>query len=84
MKIDNLDNIKTEGSDLKVEILLPHFNQSLGEKLLEHTIKELKKSSVKDIKITRVFGALELPYAALKSQADVIIALAIAFVMMAN
>jgi len=65
MKIDNT-NIKIDGSNLKIVIILPYFNESMGNELLENTKDELLKNNVKkdNIKIVRVAGALEIPYAA--------------------
>lgn len=64
---------------LRVGIVLPYFNEDLGMELLQNATKELKKAKVKSITISRVFGALEIPYACLKmmKKVDVIIALGI-------
>lgn len=52
----------------KIAIILPRFNDKLGSTLLNNTIEELKNLGTKesDIKIYRVPGALELPFAAEK------------------
>jgi 6,7-dimethyl-8-ribityllumazine synthase len=55
-----------ESKDVKVEILLPYFNDSLGLELLENVIETLTKHNVSEenITTTRVAGTLELPFAA--------------------
>lgn len=66
---------------LKIAIILPRFNDTLGQKLLHNTQNELKKLGVKNIQTYRVPGTLELPFAALKialtKKFDAIIALGI-------
>ena len=82
MKIDNT-NIKIDGSNLKIIIILPYFNESMGNELLKNTKDELLENNVKEesIKIVRVAGALEIPYAAKKiinrDKPDAVIALGI-------
>ena len=63
MKIDNT-NIKIDGSNLKIVIILPYFNESMGNELLENTKDELLKNNVKkdNIKIVRVAGILKYYY----------------------
>ncbi len=56
----------SKNKNLKIAILLPRFNDELGNKLLDNTVEELTKLGVKNIKIYRVPGTLELPFAALK------------------
>ncbi len=72
-------NKPLNGAKLKVAIVLPYFNDDMGAKLLKNVEKELKKCKVKKITTTRVFGALEIPYACQKlaKKADVVIALGI-------
>lgn len=80
MKI-SAKNIKIDGSSLKITIVLPYFNDKLGEGLLKKTKAELLKNQVpsKNIKIIRVAGALEIPFACQKiikkEKPDAIIAL---------
>jgi len=56
------------GKGLKIDLILPRFNESLGLKLLDNTEKYLLKYGVneEDIAITRVPGTLEIPYIAKK------------------
>ena len=74
---------KVDGKKLKITIVLPYFNEEIGLKLLENTKKELSAQNVqqKNIKIIRVAGALEIPFAcqkiATKYKPDAIIALGI-------
>ncbi len=71
------------GKDLKITILLPYFNEEIGLKLYKNTAKTLEGNGVKkeNIKLIRVPGALELPFAAQKEIAstkpDVVIALGV-------
>jgi 6,7-dimethyl-8-ribityllumazine synthase len=53
-------------SYLRIALILPHFNDSLGNILLENTQKTLIQNGVaeKNIKIFRVPGSLELPLTA--------------------
>ena len=82
MQLDTHD-IKINGERLQIAIILPYFNESLGQELLENTAEELKANQVKEenIKVARVAGALELPFAAQKliekHNPDAIIALGI-------
>jgi 6,7-dimethyl-8-ribityllumazine synthase len=72
-----------DGKGLKIAIILSRFNDSLGNILLENTLDTLKKLNVseKNIQITKVPGALELPLTAkliaTKQKPDAIIALGI-------
>lgn len=56
------------GEGLKIDLILPRFNESLGLELLDNTEKYLKQYGVQeeDIAITRVPGTLEIPYIAKK------------------
>lgn len=54
------------GSKLKIAIILPTFNDKLGNELLDNTIAELKRLKVKTIQTFRVPGSLELIYATRK------------------
>lgn len=67
MKIDNL-KIRIDGKRLKIAIVLPYFNESMGLELLQNTKEELLANQVKDknIKLFRVAGALEIPLACQK------------------
>lgn len=60
-KIDKSTNKK-----LKIAIILPRFNDTLGTILLKNTTEELDNLGVKNVKIYRVPGTLELPFASLK------------------
>jgi len=79
----NETNINVDGSQLKVTVILPFFNEKLGLELLENTKAELLNNNVKEenIKIIRVAGALEIPLACkkniIKEKPDAIIALGI-------
>lgn len=81
----NKDNPEKElnGANLKISIVFSRFNNSLGKILLQNTLETLSKLKVptKNILVTRVPGALELPIAAKlitkKQQPDAIIALGI-------
>ncbi len=59
-------NLKINGAKLKIAIVLPYFNEDLGNQLLKNAIRELKKNHVSQTKIFRVTGALELPFACQK------------------
>jgi len=67
--------------NLKIVILLPYFNEEYGLKLYKNTEQTLKKRGVKNIKLIRVAGALELPFAAQKiikkDKPDAVIALGV-------
>lgn len=79
MQLDT-NEINIDGTNLKVAIILPYFNETLGLEMLENTKNELIKNKVKEnnIKVIRVAGALEIPYAAQKvTEVDTIIALGI-------
>ncbi|MBI4234795.1 6,7-dimethyl-8-ribityllumazine synthase, partial [Candidatus Peregrinibacteria bacterium] len=75
--------ISIKGKSLKIAIILPYFNEELGSELLKNIKEELLKNKVgkNNIKIHRVSGALELPFAAMKisenGKTDCIIALGI-------
>ena len=79
----NETNIKIDGTNLKITIVLPFFNENLGLELLKNTKEELLKNNVKEenIKTIRVAGALEIPLACKKiifrEKPDAIIALGI-------
>ncbi len=83
MKINSSKPEQLSGEMRKIAIILPRFNDELGTKLLNSTIKQLQKHGVasEDIGIFRCPGAMELPYTALKitqkNEFDVIIALGI-------
>lgn len=69
MKLNKSTQIKLRKStnkSLKIAIILPRFNDVLGQKLLLNTRNELKELGVKNVQIYRVPGALELPFAAQK------------------
>ncbi|MBU1151238.1 6,7-dimethyl-8-ribityllumazine synthase [Patescibacteria group bacterium] len=67
MKIND-NNLKLDGKDLKIAIVLPYFNDKLGLKLYQSCKEELIKHGVEEsnINLTRVAGALETPFAAQK------------------
>jgi len=69
MKTSNVNrSIKVNGSKLKIAIVLPYFNENLGLELLENSKKTLIENKVKsaNIKVFRVAGALEIPFACQK------------------
>ncbi len=66
MRIGDAEEIiDINGSNLKIAIILPYFNEAIGIELLNNTIAELLFNKVKtaNISIIRVAGALEIPYA---------------------
>jgi len=80
MKANKISIPKVDGSNLKIAIVLPHFNDSVGTKMLDSAKKELLKNKVKEknIIVYKSFGALELPFACQKiatKKVDAIIAL---------
>jgi len=83
MKLENEKTLNINGKKLKIAIILPYFNETLGLALLENTIEELKRNKVEDknMIIVRVAGALEIPLACKKiikkEKLDAIIALGI-------
>jgi 6,7-dimethyl-8-ribityllumazine synthase len=60
--------INKNNKNLKIGIIMPYFNEHIGIKLYKKTYETLTKSGVKktNIKLIRVPGALEIPFAALK------------------
>lgn len=68
MQIGKKSEIKVDGKKLKIAIVLPYFNEELGLELFGNTKKELLANNVqeKNISLTRVAGALELPFACKK------------------
>lgn len=74
---------KIDGKKLKIAIILPYFNEELGLELLANTKETLLANNVqeKNIKLIRVSGALEIPFACLqaieKHKPDAVIALGI-------
>jgi 6,7-dimethyl-8-ribityllumazine synthase len=84
MQTDQNQQLKIpNGENLKISILLPYFNEKIGLELYENTLETLKANGTKEenIKLIRVPGALELPFAAQKeiknSSPDGIIALGV-------
>lgn len=74
---------KIDGSKLKIAIILPYFNDRFGLELLKNTEAELFKNKVKktNIRLIRVAGSLEIPFACQKIiekyKPDAVIALGI-------
>lgn len=81
MKIGKSKTISINGKKLKIAIILPYFNEELGLELLNNTKEELINNQVQasNIKVYRVAGALEIPFACQKiaKKFDAIIALGI-------
>ncbi len=82
MQIGKKTEIKVDGKKLKIAVVLPYFNEELGLELFENVKKELIRNNVseKNITLSRVAGALELPFACKKialKKPDAIIALGI-------
>lgn len=83
MKISTSKFKKINGSSLKIAIVLPYFNETLGLELLENAKQELLSNNVpqENIDIIRVAGALEIPLACKKiiitKKPDAIIALGV-------
>jgi 6,7-dimethyl-8-ribityllumazine synthase len=73
--------MEKSGKNLKIAILLPFFNEDIGLELYENALEELIDNGVqtKNLKLIRVPGALELPFAAQKvikrNKPNVVIAL---------
>lgn len=62
MKIES-SNIKLENfSKHRIAIVMSRYNDSLGDVLLENTIKTLQKHGLEKIDIIKVPGALEIPF----------------------
>lgn len=59
---------KNNGKKLKIAIVLPYFHEQLGQRLLKRVLHELHANQVseKNIKIFRVPGALDTPFASHK------------------
>lgn len=80
-KQNKSSEVKIDGSNLKISIVLPYFNEEIGLELLENAKNELMSHKVKEenIKIHRVSGALETPFACKKiinqEKPDAVIAL---------
>jgi 6,7-dimethyl-8-ribityllumazine synthase len=72
-----------QGEDLKISIILPYFNETIGLELCQNTEETLLQNGVKkkNIKLLRIPGAFELPFAAQKeikkSKPNVVIALGV-------
>lgn len=82
MQTGKKQDIKVNGKKLKLAVILPYFNEELGLELFENVKRELIRNNVleKNINLTRVAGALEIPFACKKLamiQPDAIIALGI-------
>ena len=82
MQIGKKTEIKVDGKKLKIAVVLPYFNEELGLELFKNVKKELIKNNVseKNITLSRVAGALGLPFACKKislKKPDAIIALGI-------
>lgn len=83
MKLNNDTNLDLDGTNLEIAIILPYFNDKIGLELLKNAKKELIANKVREenIRIIRVAGALEIPFACKKiikqSSLDGIIALGI-------
>lgn len=82
MQIGKRKELKIDGRKLKIAVVLPYFNEELGLELFENVKKELLSNNVleKNISLTRVAGALEIPFACKKlamKKPDAIIALGI-------
>jgi len=69
MKLNCSKIRELDGSKLKIAVILPYFNDELGLELFENTKKELLANNVKDknIKLIRVAGCLEIPFACQKT-----------------
>lgn len=83
MKLHENKELNMNGEKLKIYIILPYFNEELGLELYKNAKKTLIQNKVKEenIKLSRVAGALEIPYAcqkiAKRENPDAIIALGI-------
>jgi len=83
MRINQPKIGKINGEKLKIVIILPYFNDKFGLELLKNTENELSRNKVKkaNIRLIRVAGSLEIPFACQKAikkyKPDAIIALGI-------
>lgn len=83
MKTPSSELPEVSSENAKIIIVLPYFNDGLGQRLLEKTQDTLLENKVKkeNIELIRVAGALEMPYACQKAikdkSPDVVIALGI-------
>lgn len=72
---------KIDGTNLNIAIVQSKYNGEYGDDLLFNTVETLKKNGVKKIRIEKVPGALELPFAVkqlcTEKKFDAIIALGI-------
>jgi 6,7-dimethyl-8-ribityllumazine synthase len=68
MKINQSKIPKINGKKLKIAVILPYFNDKLGVELFKNTQTELLKQGVekKNIRLVRVAGCLEIPFACQK------------------
>lgn len=68
MKLENSKKISIDGSELKIVIILPYFNEIIGLELFENAKEELLRNNVRpeNIELIRVDGALEIPFACQK------------------
>lgn len=64
MQTTATQNFQINASDYKVAIVASTFHQDLIEEYLKNTVEALLLQNIKkeNIKIIRVFGALEIPY----------------------
>jgi len=83
MKVSHQQLDQIDGSNVKIAVILPYFNDLLGNTLYENLEEELKNNKVKEenIELIRVPGALEIPITAkklaLSKNFDVIVALGV-------
>jgi 6,7-dimethyl-8-ribityllumazine synthase len=83
MKISQSKAKKLQGKGLKIAVILSRFNDDIGNELLKNTETTLLKNGVatQNIKVVRVPGALEIPFAAQivakRKKYDAIIALGV-------
>ncbi|MFA6991735.1 MAG: 6,7-dimethyl-8-ribityllumazine synthase [Candidatus Gracilibacteria bacterium] len=58
--------VKIDGRGMRIAIVLSCFHEKLGLEMLKNAQEELKRHNVKNIRVYKVAGALELPFACKK------------------
>lgn len=68
MELNKSNFQRIDGSNLKIAVIIPYFNEEIGLELLKNTKEELLANNVdkSNIEIVRVAGALEIPFACQK------------------
>ncbi len=83
METEKKEEFHIDGSSFQISIVMSTFHQTLSDELLENTKQELLRNGIKEenIHITKVAGALEIPFICKKvmhfRKRDMIIALGV-------